>query len=58
MVNKETPRGDHVLEVPALYFHPPCAYSLFPTAVPVNCPQNTHTMYAVFTRFLALGLIV
>jgi len=29
---------------PPLHRHPPSAYSLLPTAVPVNCPQNAHTM--------------
>ena len=42
------------LQLPLL-IHPPCAYNLLPTDVPVSCPQNVASIYAVLTRFLALG---
>jgi hypothetical protein len=60
--SETTERGmEEVLDLllaPPLYSHPPWAYNLFPTAVPVSWPQKAATMYAVLTLFVALGSMV
>jgi hypothetical protein len=52
---KNQARESYLLPAPPLYVQPPSAKSLLPTAVPVSWPTKALTMYAVFTRFLALS---